>query len=77
MKSELTSMNQSGRTKDSQLGDFILRLQEDYKLLDEFNKDPDKVMKDAGIKSEEMRNILKSRDLIKIENLLFETNRLT
>jgi len=56
--------------EDSRIGEFVLRLQEDYKLLDEFNKDPDKVMKDAGIKSKEIRNILKSGDLLGIQGLL-------
>jgi hypothetical protein len=65
-------MSEPGRTRDSRITQFILRLQEDHKLLAEFNKDPDKVMIDAGITSEENRKILKSGDLLKIEQLLYE-----
>ena len=50
--------------------EFILKLQEDYEFLQQFNKDPDKVMNETGIKSKEIRNILKSRDLLKIDQLL-------
>ena len=66
-------MSQSGKTRDSGIAQFILKLQEDYKLLTEFNRDPDKVMDDAGIMSEENRKILKSGDLLKIEELLYES----
>jgi len=52
------------------LAEFMLRLQEDTELLAEFNLDPDKVMVGAGITSEEDRNILKSRDMLKIRQLL-------
>jgi len=47
-------------------------LQEDYDLLKQFNNDPDKVMNETGITSKEIRNILKSRDLIRIDQLLSE-----
>lgn len=73
LKLKLITMSQSGRTRDSGIAQFILRLQEDYKLLAEFNKDPDKVMNDEGITSEENRKILKSGDLLKIEQLLYES----
>jgi hypothetical protein len=56
----------------STIVEFILRLQEDFKFLAEFNKEPDKVMIEAGITSEEDRNILKSRDVLKIRQLLAE-----
>ncbi len=66
-------MSQSGKTRDSGIAQFILKLQEDYQLLAEFNKDPDKVMNDAGITSERDKKILKSGDLLKIEELLYES----
>lgn len=56
----------------SKLAELLLRLQEDSKLLAEFDKDPDKVMIEAGISSEEYRNIIKTRDIIKIRQLLLE-----
>jgi len=71
MKSMIT-LSHSRNTKDPAIGKILLRLQEDYKFLDEFNKDPDKVMKNAGIKSQEHRNMLKSGDLLKVEELLVE-----
>jgi hypothetical protein len=49
---------------------LLLSLQEDPKLLAAFNKDPDKVMIEAGITSEKYRNILKTRDTLKIHLLL-------
>ena len=45
-------------------------MQEDLKFLAEFTKDPDKVMIDAGIISEEVRNTIKSGDEAKIRRLL-------
>jgi hypothetical protein len=45
--------------KRSKITELLLKLQEDSKLLLEFNKDPDKVMIEARITSEEYRNILK------------------
>jgi hypothetical protein len=54
----------------SKIADLLLTLQEDFKLLTEFNKDADKVMIEAGITSEEERNILKSRDILKVRQLL-------
>jgi hypothetical protein len=54
----------------SKLAELLLRLQEDSKLLAEFDKDPDKVMIEAGISSEEYRNIMKSGDESKIRRLL-------
>ena len=65
-------MSQSDKTSLG-IAQFILKLQEDYKLLAEFNKDPDKVMNDAGITSERNKKILKSGDLLKIEELLYES----
>jgi len=50
--------------------EFILRLQEDYDFLAQFNNDPNKVMNETGIMSKEIRNILKSGDLLKIDQLL-------
>ena len=55
---------------ESKGAELLLKLQEDSKLLIEFNKDPDKVMIEAGISSEEQRNILKSGDAKKIRLLL-------
>lgn len=52
--------------------EFILRLQEDYDFLKQFNNDPDKVMNESGIMSKEIRNILKSGDLVKMDQLLSE-----
>jgi hypothetical protein len=52
------------------IAEFILELQEDSKFLAAFNEDPDKVMIEAGISSEEDRNILKSRDMLKVRQLL-------
>lgn len=54
----------------SKLAELLLRLQQDYRLLSEFNKDPDKVISEAGITSPEYRNALKSRELLKIRQLL-------
>jgi hypothetical protein len=54
----------------SKLVELLLRLQEDSKLLAEFDEDPDKVMIESGITSEEYRNIIKSRDMIEIHKLL-------
>lgn len=54
----------------SKLAELLLRLQEDSKLLAEFDKDPDKVMIEAGISSEDNRNIMKSGDESKIRRLL-------
>ncbi len=56
--------------KPSKVADLLLKLQEDSKLLAEFNKDPDKVMIESGITSEEDRKILKSRDIFKVRQLL-------
>lgn len=56
--------------KPSKIAELLLKLQEDSKLLTEFNKDPDKVMIEYGIASEEDRNILKSRDILKVRQLL-------
>ena len=56
--------------KPSRIAELLLRLQEDSNFLAEFNKDPDKVIIEAGITSEEDRNILKSRDISKIRQLL-------
>jgi hypothetical protein len=56
--------------KPSKVADLLLKLQENSKLLAEFNRDPDKVMIEAGITSEEDRNVLKTRDMIKIRQLL-------
>jgi hypothetical protein len=54
----------------TKIAELLLRLQEDSKLLAEFNKDADKVMIEAGITSEEDRNALKTRDILKIHQLL-------
>jgi hypothetical protein len=54
----------------SKLAELLLKLQEDLKYLAEFTKDPDKVMIDAGIISDEVRNIMKSGDEAKIRRLL-------
>ena len=52
--------------------EFILKLQEDYKFLLEFRKDPDKVMIEAGISSQKLRNIIKSGDITMIRQLIAE-----
>jgi hypothetical protein len=52
------------------IAELLLKLQEDFNLLTEFNLDPDRVMIEAGITSEEDRNMLKSRDMLKIRQLL-------
>lgn len=51
----------------------MLRLQEDYLFLEKFNSDPDKVMDEIGILSDETRNILKSKDLVRIGQLLSQS----
>jgi hypothetical protein len=56
----------------SKLVELLLALQEDSKLLAAFDKDPDKVMIEAGITSEKYRSILKTRDTLKIHTLLEE-----
>jgi hypothetical protein len=56
--------------EQSKIVQLLLRLQEDFKLLTEFNEDPDDVMVEAGILSEEDRNTLKSGDIMKIRQLL-------
>jgi hypothetical protein len=56
--------------KPYDIAQLLLNLQEDSNLLTEFNKDPDKVMLEAGITSEEDRSILKSRDILKVRQLL-------
>jgi hypothetical protein len=58
------------QSQPSKVAELLLNLQEDSMFLAEFNKDPDKVMIEAGISSEEERNILKSRDILKIRQLL-------
>lgn len=57
-------------SRPSKVAELILKLQEDFKFLAEFNIDPDRVMIEAGISSEEDRNILKSGDLVKIRELV-------
>ena len=57
-------------SKFSKVAEFILKLQEDSKFLAEFNKHPDEVMIEAGISSEEDRDTIKTRDMIKIRRLL-------
>ena len=56
----------------SKLVELLLALQGDSKLLTAFDKDPDKVMIEAGITSEKYRSILKTRDTLKIHMLLEE-----
>jgi hypothetical protein len=56
--------------KPSKVAELLLKLQEDSKILKEFNKDADKIMIESGITSEEVRNILKSRDILKVRQLL-------
>jgi hypothetical protein len=58
----------------SRLVQLLLSLQEDPKLLAAFNKDPDMVMIEAGIISEKYKDILKTRDTLKI-HLLVEEKR--
>jgi hypothetical protein len=57
----------------SKLVELLLSLQEDAKLLAAFDKDPDRVMLESGITSEKYRNILNTRDRLKIHLLLEET----
>jgi hypothetical protein len=54
----------------AKVAEFILRLQEDLKFIKEFNNDPDKVMTEFGISSEEIRVVLKSKDMLRIRHLL-------
>jgi hypothetical protein len=56
-------------SNSSKVVEFLLKLQEDSKLLAEFDKDPDKVKIEAGITSEEYRNVLKTRNMLKIHQL--------
>lgn len=56
--------------KSSKTAELILKLQQDSKFLAEFNKHPDEVMIEAGISSEEDRDTIKTRDMIKIRRLL-------
>jgi len=72
MKLKLTALQQPKSTTYSRIAELILRLQEDYKILAEFNKDPDKVMNEAGITREENRKILKSGNLLKVRELINE-----
>ena len=55
--------------------EFVIRLHEDSKLLTEFNKNPDKIMLEAGINSEENRKIMKSGNLIRLSQLLISINK--
>lgn len=57
-------------TEFAKVAEFILSLQEDLKFLKEFNNDPDKIMIEFGISSEEIRNVLKSNDMLRIRHLL-------
>lgn len=57
------------------VAELIMRLQEDSNLLEEFNKNPDKVMIESGILSEESRNIIKSGDRQRIENLIIAAKK--
>jgi hypothetical protein len=57
------------------VAELIMRLQEDSKLLEEFNKNADKVMIESGILSEENRNIIKSGDRRRIENLIIAAKK--
>ena len=54
----------------SKLAQFILNLQQDSKLLEEFRKDPDPIMINAGITLKVDRDIIKSGDLLKVRELL-------
>ena len=65
------------REKATHLAEFILKLQEDSELLAEFDLDPDKVMIESGIASEEDRNIVKTRDMLKIRQLLEKEKKYT
>ena len=57
-------------SKTLKISEFILKLQEDSTFLHEFNLDPDKVMIEAGISSEQDRSMLKSGDILKVRRLL-------
>lgn len=59
-------------SNSSTVADLLLKLQEDSKFLAEFNKDPDKVLNEAGIIDDEARNALKNGDIIGIRKLLFQ-----
>ena len=63
-------MSSVERFVHSKLLQFILKLQEDSKLLEEFQKDPERLMIDAGINSKDDRDIIKSGDLLKVRELL-------
>jgi len=64
-------MSESEPEQDqSKIVQLLLRMQEDFKLLAEFDKDPDMAMVEAGISSKADRDILKTRDMLKIHQLL-------
>lgn len=67
---EILVSESKSEPKTSKVAKLLLKLQEDSNFLAEFNKDPDKIMIMAGISSEQDRNTIKSRDMIKIRRLL-------
>jgi hypothetical protein len=57
-------------TEYAKVAEFILRLQEDLKFIKEFNNDPDTIMTEFGISSDEIKVVLKSNDMLRIRHLL-------
>jgi hypothetical protein len=58
------------KLESSKVAQLLLKLQEDSKLLAEFNRDPDRIMIEAGISSQEDRNTLKSGNILRVQQLL-------
>ncbi len=58
------------KLESSKVAQLLLKLQEDSKYLTEFNRDPDRIMIEAGISSQEDRNTLKSGNILRVQQLL-------
>lgn len=69
------SNNYDYDSEHRKVAELIMKLQEDSNLLEDFNKNPDKVMVESGILSEENRNIIKSGDRQRIENLIIAAKK--
>ena len=58
------------KLESSKVAQLLLKLQEDSKYLAEFNRDPDRIMIEAGISSQEDRNTLKGGNILRVQQLL-------
>jgi hypothetical protein len=58
------------KLESSKVAQLLLKLQEDSQFLAEFNRDPDRIMIEAGISSQEDRNTLKSGNILRVHQLL-------